>query len=794
MIEKYTRWILRFRWLVIALSLGLVAAAGTGLPKLTLSADLEVFFAPDDPDLAAYDLIRNTYSRDDNLFLVFVPPGGEIFTQENLAILEEITEAAWKVPHTNRVDSIVNYQHTEAVGDDLAVRPLVEDARHMTDEQVAHARQVATTEPLLLKRLITSHGDMAAINLSINFPADRRRQSIPESVAAVRAMRKDFESRYPGAELLITGKVAGNNAFTEASFYDIEHIIPMALGVALACIALFLGLASRSVVTAAATTGATIVIIIAAVIVGMGMAGWVGILVTPPLVNAPTIILTLAVADCVHLLMTYFQGRRKGQSRHDAVLHSMRMNFQAVLLTSLTTVIGFLALNSSDAPPFRDLGNVAAMGIVAAWALSITLFPVLMSFLPGSVAEEDANRKNAMERLAVWVLAHRRGCMVTTTALILAAMAFLPRNELYDVWAEYFDKNTQIRLDSDRARKELNGFNTLEFSLGAGKPGGIMDPAYLKTLDAFSEWLKQQPEVNYTNHIGEIMKRLNRNMHGDDPAWHRLPDDPELSAQYLLLYEFSLPFGLDLTNQINLDKSASRLTAGLTSSSTKNVLAIQARAGEWLRQNAPPEFFHPGASSDSMFAHVGQRNVVSMLTGSAIGILTISVVIGIALRSLRFGLLSLLFNALPVLVGFGLWGLTVGRIGMGLSVVSGLTMGIVVDYTIHLLSKYQIARQEQGLNTEAAIRYSFATVGAALVVTTVVLCVNFGLLYFSVFVLNSEMGVLTATIILIALAIDLFLLPPLLLFLDRDESATAPGTPAARGFGAARVTGGQNLP
>lgn len=774
MIDTYSRWVLRFRWLVLLLSLALVGAAGAGLPRLTLSADLEVFFAADDPDLAAYDLIRNTYSRDDNLFLVFVPPGGEVFTRDNLAILEEITTAAWTVPHTNRVDSIVNYQHTAAAGDDLSVRPLVENALGMSDEQVEHARRVATTEPLLLKRLITSHGDMAAINLSINMPPDRRRESIPEAVGAVRAMRQDFESRYPGAELLITGKVAGNNAFTEASFYDIEHIVPTALAVALACIAVFLGFASRSIVTAAAATGATIVIIIGAVAIGMGMAGWLGILITPPLVNAPTIILTLAVADCMHLLMTYFQARRRGQSRDEAVVHAMRMNFHAVLLTSLTTVIGFMALNFSDAPPFRDLGNVAAMGIVGAWILSITMFPVLMSFLSGTVAGQDAAHSNATERLAGWVLAHRRACLVGVGALVIGSMAFLPRNELYDVWAEYFDESTQIRLDADRARAELNGFNTLEFSLGAGRPGGIADPQYLQTLEAFAQWLEQQPEVNYTNHIGEIMKRLNRNMHGDDPAWHKLPDDAELAAQYLLLYEFSLPFGLDLTNQVNLDKSASRLTAGLTSSSTKNVLAIQERAGEWLRQIAPPEFFHPGASSDSMFAHVGQRNVISMLTGSAIGLTAISIIIGIALCSLRFGVLALVLNALPVLVGFGLWGLFVGRIGMGLSVVSGLTMGIVVDYTIHLLTKYQLARQMQGLGTDAAIRYSYSTVGAALVVTTVVLCVNFGLLYFSTFVLNSEMGTLTATIILIALAIDLFLLPPLLQFLDRDGPVARP--------------------
>jgi predicted RND superfamily exporter protein len=300
----------------------------------------------------------------------------------------------------------------------------------------------------------------------------------------------------------------------------------------------------------------------------------------------------------------------------------------------------------------------------------------------------------------------------------------------------------------------------------------------MQQVEDFALWLRAQPEVKHVTTYTDIMKRLNRNMHGDDPAWYRLPQERDLAAQYLLLYEFSLPFGLDLTNLVNLDKSATRLIAGLRGSSTKEILALQVRASDWQHANAPTEFFHPGASSDAMFAHIGQRNVRSMLLGSLIGLVAISLVIAIALRSFGYGLLSLLLNVLPMLVGFGIWGLTVGRVGMGLSVVSGLTMGIVVDFTVHLLSKYRLAQERDGLNTPDAIRYAFSTVGAALVVTTVVLIANFGLLHFSVFTLNSEMGELTAGIIFVALLVDLFFLPPVLLLLSRGRAAKLVAVPA----------------
>ncbi len=770
MSEKFAQVLMRFRFLALLFCLGLVAAAGTGLSRLQLSADLEVFFAPDDPALKSYDVIRETYSRDDNLFLVLVPENGNVFTRENLAILEELTERAWQVPHSMRVDSIANYQHTEAAGDDLETRPLVEDALNMSAADIRRAREVATNEELLLGRLITPTGHMASINISIQLPEGQRRTAIPEAIQAVRDLRQEIETRYPGTELLITGKIAGNNAFMEASFYDITHIIPVALMIALGCIAVYLFLASGSLVTAVSTTFATICVIIASVVVGMGVAGLIGIDVTPPLSNAPTIILTLAVADCMHLIVVYFQARRSGHEKRAAIIYSVALNFRAVLLTSLTTIIGFLALNYSEAPPFQDLGNVAAIGIAAAWVFSILLLPVLLSLLPGRVKPDNSRGSDAMKRVAAWVLRNGRACMVGTIAVILVAGSFLPRNQLYDVWAEYFDPSTSIRQDSDRAREHLNGFNLIEYSLAAREPGGIADPEYLQHVEAFAEWLKQQPEVSYVNHVGQIMKRLNRNMHGDDWNWHRLPDDRELASQYLLLYEFSLPFGLGLTNQVNLDKSATRLTAGLRTSSTQDVLAIQSRAQDWLRQNAPDHFYHAGASSDVMYAHIGKRNVISMLTGSAIGLLVISVIIAVALGSVRYGLISLLLNFLPLIVGFGIWGLMVGRIGMALSVVSGLTMGIVVDYTVHILSKYDLARKAQQMDTDAAIRFSFSMVGSALLVTTIVLCVNFGLLAFSVFVLNAELGILTATMILIALAIDLLFLPPLLQLLDRSDT------------------------
>lgn len=758
---------LRLRYLIVFLSTILVVAVGSGLSKLQLSTNLEVFFPHDDPDLMAYDAVRDTYTRDDNIFLIFTPPEGSAFTPENLTILQQLTEQAWQIPHAMRVDSVTNFQHTEANGDDLTVRPLVEDADSMSQQDADRALQIATAEPLIAGKIVTPSGHLAAINVTIQLPNLDRSKEIPEAVAFARNMRAELQQNHPGYDLKITGKVAGNLSFTEASLYDMRTIVPLALLIALLCIAAFLYASSGSILTALMATGSTILIIIGSVTIGLGAAGWMGIAISPPMANAPTIILTLAVADCMHLLVSFFQARRRGESVDAAVTYSLRLNRQPVFLTSLTTVIGFMALNFSDAPPFKDLGNTVAVGIAGAWFLSITLLPALLAILPMPVDKQEKTASKPMERLADAVLQRPKLYFFASLLVIAAAASGIPRNQLYDVWAEYFHISTQIRQDSDFGRQHLNGFNTLEFNLSSGEAGGVADPAYLQQLDDFANWLREQPEVKHVTTFSDIMKRLNKNMHGDDMAWYRLPDDRELAAQYLLLYEFSLPFGLDLTNQINMDKSASRLIAGLKSSSTLDILSLQERAQNWQRANAPAEFYHAGASSDAMFAHIGKRNVISMVLGSLLGLIAISLIIAVALRSLTDGVLSLLLNLLPMIVGFGIWGLLHGRIGLGLSVVSGLTMGIVVDFTVHLLSKYRLAQKQQGLETADAVRYAFSTVGSALVITTLVLIVNFGLLAFSIFSINSEMGVLTAGIIFFALLMDLLFLPPLLLLIER---------------------------
>ena len=480
-------------------------------------------------------------------------------------------------------------------------------------------------------------------------------------------------------------------------------------------------------------------------------------------------IMTLAVADSIHILVAMLKEMRHGREKREAIVESLRVNTQPVFLTSLTTAIGFLSMNFSEVPPLNDLGNISATGVGLAWVLSMTMLPALVAILPVKVRLRAADHASPMDRLGDFVVARRSPLLWGTGVVALVLTAMLPLNSLNDQFVKYFDESMAFRQDSDFATERLSGLYQIDFSLAAAESGGISEPAYLETVDRFAEWYRGQPGVVHVATISDMFRRLNKNMHADDPSYYTLPGERDLTAQYLLLYEMSLPYGLDLNNQINVDKSATRFSVTLENITSRELLGLVEAGEEWLGDNAPPSMSTVGVGPGVMFSYISARNIRSMLIGTLVAIALIGVTMMLMLRSLRYGAISFVPNMLPAMMAFGLWGLLVGEINLGLSIVTGMCLGIIVDDSVHFLSKYLRARREQNLDAEDAVRYAFSTVGAALIVTSIVLAAGFTILAQSTFGFNGGMGKLSAIIIALALAADLLLLPPLLMFLDRNH-------------------------
>ena len=770
--QQYGAFVTRHPFIVIALSLLLSLAALAGGQHLRFTNDYRYFFSNDNPYLTAFEELERTYSSPDTIFFVYQPKDGSDATSRTaLNLAYELTDAGWQIPFSTRVDSLTNFQNTRAIGeDDLEVRDLVPSLADIDEARIKYVEDTVLNEPLLAGRLMSTNKKTAAVLVSLRPPTDDV-VATNSIVNKAREIHAQMRAKYPDIRIELTGSQMLSNAFSEAAQGDLKTLTPTMFVI----IALVLIITTRKLFA----TIATMIVVTLAAGAAMGTGGWLGMPLSPPASGAPTIILTVAVADCVHILITALVSQGAGMEKREAISESLKINAQAVFLTSVTTAIGLFSLNFSDAPPYRDLGTFAGIGSIYAWILSMTLFPALLTIMPMKASAVVDRQSRSMEWLANLVISKRRPLMLAMLALTLIGTALLPRLTFNDRFVEYFDERVDFRQASDWAADNLTGIYIINYSLESGDIGAVSDPAYLTHLDAFANWMRQQPEVVHVAAFSDVVKRINRSFNGDRQSFYAVPENRQLAAQYVLLYEMSLPYGLDLNDQLNVDKSASRMVVTLEDLSTAEMKVLRARALDWLKANTPERMHVEPSGQAVMFSYIGERNFNAMTTGTLLAFILISACLMLALRSLRLGLISLVPNIAPPVVAMGFFSLYKYEVGFWTAFVAATAIGLIVDATVHMLSKYRHARLDLNYSSIDSVRYSFMTVGTALWVCSFVLIAGFMVLTLSPFLINAMLGRVVALTILTALALDFLLLPALLMWIDGRSDPGAPLKPPA---------------
>jgi predicted RND superfamily exporter protein len=761
--QAWLNGIIRYPWITILVVVAIAVAASYGGKNLYFRGDYKVFFDQDFPQLVAHEEMQRIFNKNDNVSIIIVPKEGTVFTEPMMAQIKELTDEAWQTPFSSRVDSVTNYQYTWAEEDDLVVEDLILDLESIDQALVKRTREISTVEPNLVNSLISSDGKVAVVNITIQLPdQENNTAEVIQVTEFAQQLTDSFAAKYQSADFYHTGVILMNYSFATEGQKDMSTLVP---GMFLIII-LMLTLLLRSI------TGMlmTLAVIFLTVTATMGTGGWFGYFLSTGTINVPIVVMTLAVADCVHLVASTQFAMRQGQSRKEAVAFAMDLNLMPVFITSATTAIGFLTLMFSESPVLADFGEMSAMGVMLAFFLSVTLLPALMVIIPMRV-KVSPEHHGAMEKLADWVIKHNKIILPVSSAAMLFFACLVPLNELNDEATKYFDTSTEFRQSVDKQEETISGMSSISWGLYSGEENGINNPEFTQVISDFSDWLRVQPETDHVMTISDTIKRLSKSMNGDNEAFYRLPKERELTAQYLLMYEMSLPYGLDLNNQLNIDKSSTRIVSTLKNLGSKEYVAMELRAMEWFALNAP-QVRMTASSPTLMFAHIGEKNMDSMIISMTVAMFLISILLIFALRSFRLGMISLIPNIGPAAVGFGIWALISGEINLGLSIVVSMTLGIIVDDTVHFLSKYQRARND-GQNAEQAIRYAFSSVGRAMTITTLVLCTGFSLLTLSAFRMNADMGMATAIIIFVALVVDFLFLPAFLLLADKREHDVA---------------------
>ena len=765
-LDSFVALVMRRRWLTVLLSVLFMAALAAGAGRIVaVDVDVRNHFGKDDPHIVALDRLEDTYALSDAALVAVAPKDGAVFTRETLVAIEELTDRLWRTPYVTRVDSITNYSHSEGLEDELVVEPLIDDAGSLSDKDIERVRRIALSTEEVAGRFVSRDGRVAGLVVSVALPEE------PEARQLGRLEVTDFlygaaaeaREKHAAIDYHITGEIALNRAMRDAIDNEMAILAPAALGTMLLLALVLL----RSIWGTVAILAMIVVVMLSA----LGLLGWTGMKLFGESGAALFVLMAVTVAHSVHIIEAMGAGLRQGMDRRQAASHSLQVNMWPVFLTSVTTAIGFLSLNFSGMPPFQVMGNMVAMGSICAFVFSVTLLPAFLSAMPMRARPAPSGKSDLFDLLGRFVVTHRMALLWSFAAVTVVLVAGVSRIELKENWLKLLDESYEFRRSTDFISKNFSGVETYEYSLDSGREGGITDVEYLGRVDAFAEWYRAQPEVAHVFAISDIIKRLNRNLHGDDPEYYRLPEESDLAAQYLLLYELSLPVGRDLNNLIDVERSASRVTVVLKSLSTNEKIELDDRAEGWFRNNAP-DLASRATGVAVVGAHSIQKNIRGMLTGTIVAMGIVSLLLLFVFRSVRLGLISLIPNFVPAAMALGLWGYAVSEVGNAAAVVTAIAFGIIVDDTIHFMTKYVSARK-RGLLPSESVQSAFHSVGKALLATTVVFALGFLVFGASGMITNQALGLLVGITVIIALLADYLFLPPLLMALDGTRETSA---------------------
>lgn len=752
------QWILQHRYLVIVTSLVLVGLAATGNQHLRFNPDLRTLYDQQHPIVQQLVLVEEEFTKRDQIIVVLSVEQGTVYQPEIVELIQILTNKAWQMPYASRVDSLSNFQYTFADGDDLIVSDLVPAGEHDDPMILRRLRSVAETDPALQRAVVSSEGDVTAVNIS--FQAQTHNQlmeAMPEFVSATQAMVNDLAEQYPQVTFRLSGNHAVNFSIQSYAQNDSAVLIPSMLLI----MAIILLVLLRSVYACFAC----VVVVIATGASTMGIFGWLGLETEIVSIIAPIVVMTLAVADAVHVVNGAIQGRSSGLNQWESILSSLKLNFQPIFLTSLATVFGVITFSFTDFPPLRKLAVIIAVGVSIAFLLSVTLLPAILSLRPLK------NRRNAKPGPVLVTLSGFSTGYAKTIALCCIPVAGLvfwlvPMNVMDESPRVFFEKQTPERQVNDFVEEKLAGVVSTDIAIYGEGPDSVMAPEFLDVVARFTSYLRERDDISYAVSITDTLKRLNRSLHGDDESYYQLPESREMAAQYLLLYELSLPTGMELTHQLNIDKSATLVSVMRASSTAEAAVRLNRETRAWFEREAPELRVAVTGVGQSASELAYTYLIPSMLQGGVIAILTVCLILLFALRSVRLGLLGMLATCFPIAIGYAGWAVYSGVLGFAVSAVAGICLGVVVDFSIHFLSKYRMAKV-MGQSTVQSIEFAYDKVARAIWVTMIVLVSGFWVLTRSDIGLNSDLGLLTGFVILLSAFFNLTVLPALLVLFDK---------------------------
>ena len=753
------------RRLPLALLTVLISAlVGWGVTLTRVDPRSDAILPEDDPYAVEVEAVQEDFPRSRSALFTFIAPDGDIFNRAALGALEALHARFGEVQSAVAVGSLVNYR-LNAVDEVIYQRQyLLPPLDSLTDADLETVRRIALADEDLVKTQLSRDGDMALAVLKYRPTSDdlKTRLDVARSVVA---LRDSLREEHPGVEVYALGNDLFELDSYNAQIKDRNNLAPL---VALATTVL-LWICLNSLVYALCTLAVAFL----AIVLTVGSVGWSGFAFNQISNMGPLVVLTIAMAHGIHIISIYLQALHEGKAKAEALYYSLRLNLQPVTLATITTAMGFLSLNYCSSAGIYGFGNVVAMGVIWAYLVTLTLLPTIMLWIPARKIPRPLGIRGLINATAQLVTRHSNPLFWGLSVVIIACLALLPLNKVDFNRYEFIDKESDFHRVITALAEKIGNDQSLVYAIDSGAYYGIADPEFMQTVERFTAWLETQPDVGVVNSYVGMLKTLNKAEHDNDEAWYRLPEDNLQVIDYLVGYQLVQEIEPHLEPIFDPEYTTVRVVVGTSGLSNGELLQLNERIEGWYRDNIDPGYRVLHGSNTILYTRLESTISRQLLEGFTVSFILITLTMLVGLRSWRYGLISIAPNLFPPAVVFGVWGLLVGQLSPYILMLFSISIGLVVDDSVHVLSKYMTARKE-GKSPEEAVHYSLDKAGSAITITTAGLAIGTFILVFSNTYYYQNVALMLTPIIVVALLLDVLFLPPLLVKLDRLLGKGAP--------------------
>lgn len=731
----------------------------SGLLRTQFDGTFNALLTESDPYLDELRLMDEKFPLPTEASFVFVANGEDtVFNPATLNAIADLQQSYESIPTASYLSSVINWISPETQRR-LFVKPISEYSR----EELAELSQEATSDRLLTANLLSADASLTFANLSLE-ARDVSAQERLEIARAIQQLRDEIRQRHPQATLYAGSDLILEESSQASMVSDLTSLLPVVIVI---CV-LVICFCFRSI-----TLGACILIHQAVTAVcNIGTVNYLGYSFNNISVIAPLVVIIIAVANSVHIISIYKQALQRGLDKLEAMKYSLRDNFQPVTLAAVTTAIGFSSLNMTSSPAIQDFGQIVAIGIVFAYVLTFTMLPTMMIWLT-TAADARPNQvlfmQARLERLVGFTQRQDKNIFYFCTGLALFTVLLLPLNETDFNRLDFIANETDIREYYDQIGERMNRGPALSYAIDTGVENGVIDLDFLREVEIFTDWLVSQEEIESQASLVDVLKTIHQFINDKDPAFYLLPDDKEDVENYLEAFALVNSKEFPIGGFINSDFSAITVLVNATRISNQSLIDLdeEITAG-FPRFFDSEELIH--GSGLLVFSRMDELVTTELLQGYSISLLLITITLVFGLGSLYFGILSVIPNLLPATMVFGFWALFVGQLDPFVMMLFSISIGLVVDDTVHILSHYLESRRE-GASQNEAIAHAIRIAGPALTITTMVLAVGTTILIFASTLYFQQSAKLLVPIVVLALVLDLIYLPTILRRFDRGTTS-----------------------